>query len=243
VSQTQITTPAAAAQSARQSRWTASRIATLAVGVLLVLVSLALIGGGGTGLWADLTQRDGGYVTSGDHTFSTAGSALATEPTRLGSSGVGWLYGPGVLGNVRIRVTPRNAGTAMFVGIAPTAAADRYLAGVDHTVVTDFFKDRLETVSGGAARTAPGRQHIWVATASGPGTQTLLWKPSNGSWTVVVMNADGTRGIDVSASLGARMSAVRWIAVGLLAAGALFLTAGALLLVVAIRRRPNTATN
>ena len=84
--------------SSRPSEWTAGRIAALAIGALLVLVSLALLGTGGTGLWADLTQRDAGYVTTDVHEFSTSGSALATEPTKLGSAGVGWLYSPGLLG-------------------------------------------------------------------------------------------------------------------------------------------------
>jgi len=90
----------------RPSGWTGDRVTAVVIGALLVLVSLALLGGGGTGLWADLTQRDAGYVTTGVHEFSTAGSALATERTRLGSSGVGWLYSPGLLGKVRMRVTP-----------------------------------------------------------------------------------------------------------------------------------------
>ena len=68
------------------------RITALVIGGLLGLLSLALLGGGGTGLWADLTQREAGYVTTGEHQFSSAGSALATESTHLGSPGVGWLY-------------------------------------------------------------------------------------------------------------------------------------------------------
>src|SRR5262245_52674561 len=47
---------------ARPSRWTAGRITALAIGSLLVLVSLALLGAGGTGLWADRTQREGGFA-------------------------------------------------------------------------------------------------------------------------------------------------------------------------------------
>jgi len=72
---------------ARRSGWTGGRIATLVIGVVLVLLSLALLGGGGTGLWAELTQRDAGYVTTGVHEFSTTGSALATEPTHLDRRG------------------------------------------------------------------------------------------------------------------------------------------------------------
>src|SRR5512146_628552 len=146
-----------------RSAWTGGRITTLVVGTLLVLASLALLGGGGTGLWADLTQRDAGYVTTGTHTFSTSGSALATEPTDLGSAGVGWLYSPGVLGKVRVRVTPTRSGLPLFVGIGPSADVDRYLAGVDHTVVSDFFGGKVQAIAGGTPRGAPGTQHFWVA--------------------------------------------------------------------------------
>jgi len=42
----------------------------------------------------------------------------------------------------------------------------------------------------------------------------------------------------VKADLGARLPAVLWVAIGVLAAGALLGTGGALLIVGAIRRRP-----
>jgi hypothetical protein len=221
----------------RTSRWTGSRITALVIGALLVLLSLALLGGGGTALWADRTQRDAGYVTTDVHEFSTSGAALATKSTNLGSPGVGWLYSPGMLGKVRIRVTPLDPGSVHFVGIGPSAAVDQYLAGVNRTVISEFFDDNVETVDGGPARSAPGPQDFWVASAIGSGTQTLKWDPADGSWTVVVMNADGRPGIGVGADLGARMPAVLWIAVGSLAAGAIFLAGGALLIAGAIRSR------
>jgi hypothetical protein len=65
----------------------------------------------------------------------------------------------------------------------------------------------------------------------------VVWEPTDGSWTVVVMNADGRSGIDVAADLGARLPSLLWIAVGFLVAGAV-LAAGAVLLIVgAVRRR------
>jgi hypothetical protein len=51
------------------------------------------------------------------------------------------------------------------------------------------------------------------------------------------MNADGRPGVDIGADLGARMPALRWIALGLLVAGAVFMAGGVLLIVGAIRRR------
>ena len=219
------------------SRWTASRIAALAIGTLLVLVSLALLGAGGTALWADRTQRDGGYVTTGVHRFSTSASALATESTELGSAGVGWLYSPTLLDEVRIRVTPTSPGPPLFVGIGPSTAVDRYLAGVNHTVITEFWDETVEAVAGGPPGSAPGTQDFWVASDSGPGARSVDWEPSDGSWTVVVMNADGRPGINVGADLGARMPAVLWIAIGILIAGAVLLTGGVLLVWGAIGRR------
>ncbi len=226
------------------SRWTGGRITGVVVGALLVLVSLALLGGGGTGLWADLTQRDGGYVTTDTHEFSTSGAALATEPTQLGSAGVGWLYSPGLLGKVRIRITPVNGRPALFVGIGRSRDVDHYLAGLNHTVISDFFGDKVEAVGGGRPRSTPGRQNFWVAKSTGSDARTLIWQPTKGSWTVVVMNADARPGIAVRADLGARIPAVLWIAIGLLAAGAVLMVGGGLLIAGAIRgRRADESAN
>jgi hypothetical protein len=221
----------------RPSKWTGGRIIALVIGTLLVLLSLILLGAGGTGLWAEFTQRDAGYVTTGGHEFSTSGSALTTEPTDLGSPGVAWLYSPALLGKVRIRVTPISAGPALFVGIGRSTDVDRYLTGVDRTVISDFFGNKVKAVGGGPPRSAPGTQHFWVASSTGPGERTLKWDPHGGSWTVVVMKANGRPGIGVRADLGARMPAVLWIAIGLLLAGAVFAAGGGLLIAGAIRGR------
>ena len=93
------------------------------IGPLLVLVSLALLGSGGTALWADRTQRDDGYVTTDVHRFSTAGSALMTEDTDLGSAGFSWLYSPKPARDVRIRVTPGAPARRSSWGSAPRATS------------------------------------------------------------------------------------------------------------------------
>ncbi len=223
------------AGAARPSRWTAGRITALAIGSLLVLLSLCLLGAGGTGLWADRTQRDDGYATTDVHHYSTTGSALATKRTELGAAGFGWLYSPGILGKVRIRVTPEGSSPPLFVGIGPSADVDRYLAGVKHTVIADFWKDDMETVGGGPPRSAPGQQDFWVASESGPGKQTLVWDPADGDWTVVVMNADGRAGIDIGADLAAEAPTLLWVAIGLLLGGAILLVGGGLLIASAVR--------
>jgi hypothetical protein len=226
---------------AGQPRWSAGRIAAMVVGTLLALLSLTLLGAGGTALWADRTERDGGYVTTDVHEFSTSGSALTTVSTDLGSAGTGWLYSPAVLDEVRIRVTPTSTNRELFVGIGPTTDVNRYLAGVRQTVISEFWDEKTEFVDGDEPASAPGTQDFWVASETGPGARTLVWDPADGSWTVVVMNADGRPGIDVRADLGAELPALPWIALGGLAAGAVFLAGAALLITGAVRRRPLNA--
>src|SRR5262249_56621248 len=102
-----------------RSGWTVGRVVALVVGVVLVLVSLGLLASGGTGLWADRTQRDAGYATSDVHRFSTTGSALVTEPTQFGSAGAGWLYSPTLLGKGRVRGRPAAGGAAGVWGGGP----------------------------------------------------------------------------------------------------------------------------
>jgi len=215
-------------------------------GSLLILVAVGFLGAGGWAIWADRTQRDGGYVTPAAHQFSTSGSAITTKSTHLGSAGTDWLYAPGLLGKVRIRVTPTGSGSPVFVGIGPSDAVDSYLAGVGHTVINDYWSDKVETLGGGdRPATVPSAQQFWVASTTGTGRRTLVWKPTDGSWTVVVMNANGHAGINVKADLGARLSALPWIAVGLVVAGAVFMTGGVLLVLGAVRRsnrKPATAT-
>jgi hypothetical protein len=230
------------------SQWTAGRVAAVVVGSLLGLFALVLLGAGGAALWADRTQREDGYATTELHEFSTAGAALATVPADLGSPGTGWLYSAGVLGKVRIRVTPTgDSSSPLFVGIARSADVDRYLAGVDHTVITEFWKGEVENHDGGSPPATPAAQTFWAASDSGPGTRTMIWDPSNGSWTVVVMNADARPGVGIEADLGAKVPALPWIALGVSIAAAVFLAGGALLILGAVRRNgradPTAATN
>ena len=62
-------------------------------------------------------------------------------------------------------------------------------------------KLRALAVTGDARAPSPGTQDFWVASSTGSGPRTLEWDPTDGSWTVVVMNADGRAGIDVALEL------------------------------------------
>ena len=230
---------------ARRSGLTGRSITAIVVGVLLALIAVTLLGAGGTALWAQLAKRDAGYLTTDIQRFSSTGSALVTEPTELGAPRTGWLYSPALLDEIRIRVTPETQGPELFVGIGPSADVDRFLAGVSHTHISDFLTNDVEFIDGGVPAAPPGAESFWIASSSGPGTRTVEWEPVAGSWTVVVMDADGRPGIrQVAADLGARYPALPWIAIGVLAAGTVLMVGAVLLLSRGMRgpRAARTAT-
>ncbi len=218
----------------RRRGWTGGRITALVAGSLLALISLGLLAGGGVATWADNTQRDGaGYLTTATHSFATGSYALTSAKIDLGRSAD--LFTPSdFLGRVRLRVTPADPGSSVFVGIAPSSAANRLLAGVNYEEVTDWATGSTVYHSGTGAVPAslPATAGIWMAQSTGTGTQTVTWKPGSGTWTVVVMNASATPGVAVTADVGATVPDLGWIAGGLLAGGAvLLLVSGALILV------------
>ena len=93
-----------------------------------------------------------------------------------------------------------------------------------------------QRLPGGAPATPPAQQTFWVASAAGPGPQQLTWTPTDGRWAVAVMNADGSRPVDVDLSAGATLPHLQWLWIGLFVGAALALVAGAVLVVLAVRR-------
>ena len=222
----------------RPTGWTAGRVVSVVAGAVLVLFSLGLLGAGGAAVWAQTTQRHGGYVDLGTTTYRTAGYAVASQTVSLHADTRGWDAASALFGTVRLRVTPTSGTAPVFIGIAPAGAADRYLAGVSYATVTGTTRSGSVYTgrSGGPPAIAPGRAGIWSAHAAGTGTQVLIWPVKSGDWTVVAMNANGSRPVSLRVNAAATVPALPWVAAGLLIGGVLFLTGGAVLIAVPLRR-------
>jgi hypothetical protein len=218
--------------------WTGGRVVSLVFGSLLALISLAVLAAGGVATWLTASQRDStGFLTTDTQSFTTNAYALTSEKIDLGTS-ADWTTVANVLGTVRIRATATQAGTPVFIGIAPQSAVNNYLAGVSHTQVTDWSSGHTayRQQAGGAPHTAPVTAGIWTARAMGFGRQTLTWRPTGGNWAVVVMNPSGRAGISVVADVGATIPDLKWIAVGFFVAGGVLLCIAVPLIVVPIVR-------
>jgi hypothetical protein len=204
---------------------------------ITALFGIAAIAAGGVGIVLDQTQRDAsGYLMTSARPYSTNSYALVSASYRAGASN-DWFVARDMLGTVRVRVS---SARPVFVGIASESAIGSYLGNVAHAegaTLTTPSAD-LRTYPGGAPSTPPATQRLWAASASGVGEHTLTWTPQDGSWRIVVMNADGARGVTADVSVGARMPDLLTIAITVLGAGILLLSicSGAIYIAVGPRR-------
>jgi hypothetical protein len=221
-----------------------ARIALIVTGALTGLVAAGLLAVGGVALWGESEKDGDGYLSTDSHHFDAGTHALASESLDVDLDGAGWLMDREDVGDVRLEVAPRGD-EPVFVGIAPTDQVSRYLSGVARTSVSDVDSWPFEvsyderTVAGDRKPAPPGDQRIWAASVQGSGTQTLEWDVEDGDWSVVVMNADGSRGVDAEVEAGAKvpfLSEIGWTGIG---TGAVLLIAAAGLLVLGIRTPRN----
>ena len=210
------------------------KIAAIVVGAFLGLVGLGFLIGGSGLLWANETQRsDDGFFTTEDISLSTESYALTSADIDLGSQPGEW-FPSGRLATVKLEV---GADTGVFVGIGPEDEVETYLDDVARAEVTRITDDsvRYRDVPGDEAPSPPDEQTFWVASASGPGTQTVAWDLESGRWMAVIMNADATSGVTVDASAGAQTDLLVPFALGLLAVGAILGVIAVVLIVAGVR--------
>jgi hypothetical protein len=224
--------PAEAAAVSGVRRWTGGRVALVVLGSLAALLAFGLAGAGGTVVVLDKTQRDSdGYLMSPSKHFSTASYALVTKSVDLGGDGAGRDF----VGTIRIRTESTRPA---FVGIGRSSAVTTYLGGVRRAEVRDIapWHVSYDVFAGGRPSAPPGSQSFWAASVTGPGEQILDWKPSAGTWRLVVMNTGGSPRVAVDASVGAKLANLIWVGVGLLAAGIVFAFVAAGLIHLGVRR-------
>ena len=208
------------------------------------LLSLGLLAAGGLLLWGDSKTDEQGYLNTSTERFATNTYALSTDRLDVDLDGASWIINRDSFGKVRLTVEP-NDGKPVFAGIARTADVERYLRGAGHELVTDLeyapFRADYRRLDGDRAPARPAAQDFWAASAQGPGRQTLTWDVDDGDWSVVVMNADASRGVDADVKAGAQVDFLDSAGWGSLIAGLFVLSVAALLAFLGIRTRERVA--
>jgi uncharacterized protein DUF4389 len=206
-------------------------VALIVLRSIVGLIALALLASAGGLLWGNQTQRDsGGYFTGSAH-------RVASESFAVTHDGVDIQHLPGFLDDgklVRIRIDARSeSGLPLFVGVARERDVHTYLTNVAHSNLRNYNvapEDQKYDSVGGTARPAPpASQHIWVASAKGP--ERFTWNPREGNWSVVLMNADGSKGVTADVTLGAKVGYLGWLTAALIALGGALLGLAVFLIV------------
>jgi hypothetical protein len=215
---------------------------SIVIGSVVGLLAMALIAGGALTLWANGEKKDDGFLWTSTERVSTSTAALATQNLNVNLDGAGWLAGTGTLGKIRLKVAP-SPDARILVGIARTSDVSAYLRGASHAIVTDVdttplsakFHVNYRTHAGARALDNPTTQRMWVASSYGVGTRDLTWKVRDGDWSLVVMNADGSRGVEAAVSAGAEARFLGPLGWSLLGGGFVLLLASGGLVALGVR--------
>ena len=215
-----------------------------AAGVVLIVLA-GILAVGAVALWTakQALPDDDGFFTTPPARCSVDTFAITSERLRVHIDGVDELTPSSLLGDGRVTVESRNE-SQVFVGIAASDWVETYLDGVARTTmvpVRAFEERRLpvcESTGGHTPSAAPAWVPIWTTYSQGHGRQVITWPFEEGDWTVVIMNADGSRGLDVTVDAGATFSGIRLLLSALLIAAGVFLLFGLSLVIGSTSKAP-----
>jgi hypothetical protein len=207
---------------------TKPRTGLIVGGAVVAVVALTVLAVAGVAIWTDVAKRDGsGYLTANAHRYASPTRAIATDELTIGTE-----VPKRLIGKVRLEAT---SAKPVFVGIARTATVDAYLAGSSYATAKDLDLDPFGvtyvTHSGTGEPGRPASRTFWAASAVGAGVTDLTWTPRSGSWSVVVMNADGSPGVSADVSAGVKAPWLLWAGIGVALAGGILLAVAGLMLV------------
>jgi len=226
----------------------AGKIVLLVFGVIVLLVSLALLLSGGALMWAERAIKDSeGFYSTKTIQLEKDSHAIVTKPADIDLKGDwewpfwGGRCDPSDFLTLKIQGSSNDPSKQIFIGIAEVSDLKTYLKDVEYDEITRFRIRRRElgytNHPGTSEPLAPTTQTFWTASAHGAGTQTLGWGIEPGSYSFVLMNDDGSRGLNLSTLVGVKVPPILWgVSVGLLVGGIVVLVIAALMIYLAVRR-------
>jgi hypothetical protein len=210
----------------------AGRLIAVVLGALVAAIGLGVVAAGVTVVVSHAVLREDGFYLTPDQRFETRTAVLTADA----EVGTGW-RGDGTANALRVRATSTSQ-EPLFVGIGPSDEVEAWLAGTDHERVERVrylpFRAYTERVTGPREVTPPGQEDFWVSSSAGSGTQAITWRSRPGDWSLVVMNADGRRGVAADVAVGVEDGFLLPAGIAGLVVGLLVLAAGLVIVLVAL---------
>jgi hypothetical protein len=221
-------------------RLSPGRIVAIVTGSLVLLLGIALLFAGGVLVGIDRGLNDEeGYLTLPRAEFERATYAVVGELS-LNDDWIWWFRHPAA---VRVRMT---GDKPVFVGIADRTDVVEYLSGVSHSRIDEidfqhytrsgaWRTDYLDYV-GTAVPMPPYDQSFWHVSIQGNGTQELTWEIQPSDWMIVIMNADGSRGVHAVGTVGVKAPWLLDIGIGFLVLAIAFIAIGLVVILLTAQR-------
>lgn len=215
------------------------RAGTIALGissVVLAVITAGLLIATAAMTWLYVQRDSDGFLESRRVILSTDRYAIASDELEFEGVPDEWLPA-NLIGTFRVEA--QSSTEPVFIGVAPSSDVDEFLDGVAHTRVSgigSFFRVDYEEVDGAGAPDDPAAQDFWVTKAQGQGNQRIEWEAESGEWTIVLMNADASGGMEVATSMAIDN---RWLPLAIVLTGIIALFTGGVALVTgraAVRR-------
>ena len=235
----------------RDTGWDLARVFAVLMGGLLVLVAFGLIMGGSTMrvVNKEIIGSDG-YIMTGVERLQSNSYAIVFEDIDINIDDDSERIAQRFSNLVTFKMTAESntPGEEVFIGLIQDNSAQGFLEDVEYDRLvgrnweydpwsSNFPDYTLVHSDGTRAAVTPLVLSSWIEHASGQGEQTITWNPVEGNYWVIVMNADGSAGVDADFQMGVKTPLLKSIGDILLTAGLAIGLIGAYLVYIAVNRR------
>ena len=177
------------------------------VGIIGALASIALLIGAGTLLFADKTKDSGDYFNTWAFEIEKESRAVVIGPASFNK---GFLKGD--MSIYKAEVSNHPPSQPIFLGIAEKRDLDAYLNGVSYDDIARIriwpATESYQNHPGGSVPGDPGSQDVWHHSTQGDETQVITWRLEAGGRWLVLMNEDGSAGINMTVNIKTKSSLV-----------------------------------
>lgn len=227
----------------------AVRILLLIFGSIVLLAGFALVVGGGALIWVNTALTDNeGFLSTESRQLETDSYAIVLKRVNIHfGDGIDLGVGSSDIVTIKLTAFSNDPSKNVFIGIAEESDANAYLSRVKYEEISRLrmqgnplqgfsFSEEYSTHSGNASPDDPASQTFWTVSEYGAGTQTLEWSPETGRYWIILMNEDGSAGVDLTVKAGVRVSLFSMIALGFLVGGVIALIIGGVMVYYGVRR-------
>jgi hypothetical protein len=208
-------------------------------GIIGLLISIYFLVSGGICLLSNSTTKDSeGFYSTWTIHIKKESYAIVIGPDGIDLDGVWEMLD---LRAIKVEGSNNNPSNPIFIGTAREADIDAYLSGVHYDEITALHilpsRANYQNHPGSIVPGSPASQAFWVESIYGAGTWNLTWEPEPSQYSLVLMNEDGSAGMDMNVVFGTKDALLFIAGIGNLMVGVVLLLLSLFVLFLTRRSR------